>query len=78
MTPCLKEAIVRPLLYKPILDLSEISDYRSLSNLPSLDKKTKSSQLQRVLEEANYLDLLQVIFRIVTGWILLWPIWWMN
>ncbi|XP_053138881.1 uncharacterized protein LOC128339283, partial [Hemicordylus capensis] len=57
---------IRPLLKKPALDPSELSNYRPVSNLPWLGKvieRVVASQLQAVLEETDYLDPFQTGFR---------------
>uniref|UniRef100_A0A8D0BC31 Reverse transcriptase domain-containing protein n=1 Tax=Salvator merianae TaxID=96440 RepID=A0A8D0BC31_SALMN len=61
-----KEAIVRPLLKKPSLDPTVLNNYRPVSNLPFIGKvveKVVAFQLQRSLDEADYLGPWQSGFR---------------
>ncbi|XP_053104853.1 leucine-rich repeat-containing protein 39 isoform X1 [Hemicordylus capensis] len=70
VNPSLKEAIIRPLLKKPTLDPSELSNYRPVSNPLCLGKvieRVVASQLQTVLEEMDYLDPFQTGFRVGYG-----------
>nr|GFC52549.1 hypothetical protein [Tanacetum cinerariifolium] len=60
------QAVVRPLLKKPSLDPTILNNFRPVSNIPFLGKvieRVVASQLQRVLEEADYLDPFQSGFR---------------
>ena len=66
LPPALKQAIVRPLLKKPSLDPTNLNNFRPVSNIPFLGKvieRVVATQLQRVLEEADYLDPFQSGFR---------------
>uniref|UniRef100_A0A8D0DWT2 Reverse transcriptase domain-containing protein n=1 Tax=Salvator merianae TaxID=96440 RepID=A0A8D0DWT2_SALMN len=61
-----KEAIVRPLLKKPSLDPTVLNNYCPVSNLPFIGKvveKVVAFQLQRSLDEADYLGPWQSGFR---------------
>lgn len=63
---CIKASRFCPHMKKPSLNLSLIDNYWPVSNLPFLDKVIKlvvTSQLQRVLEEADYLDSFPSGFR---------------
>lgn len=54
------------LLKKPSLDLTILDNFHPVSNLSFLEKIVEQvvmQQLQRVLDEANYLDLFQSGFR---------------
>lgn len=62
----LKTADVTPVLKKPNLDLSVLSNYRPISNLPFIAKlleSTVASQLQSFLVENNLFDPFQSGFR---------------
>ncbi|XP_070582622.1 LOW QUALITY PROTEIN: uncharacterized protein [Erythrolamprus reginae] len=64
--PLYKEAVVRPLLKKPSLDPAVLNNYRPVSNLPFMGKvveKVVALQLQRSLDEADYLGPQQSGFR---------------
>lgn len=55
----LKQAVVCSLLKKPSLNPSILDNYQPVSNLPFQGKVVKQvvvSQLQRALDEANYLN----------------------
>ena len=66
MPPCMKEAIVRPLLKKPTLDNTLLKNYRPISNLPFISKiieKVVASQLKKHLTKNQLLDSLQSAYR---------------
>ncbi|XP_053112164.1 uncharacterized protein LOC128327386 [Hemicordylus capensis] len=59
MPSCLKEAMLRPFVKKPSLDPSNLHNYRVVSNLLFLGKvieRVVISQLQKVLDDTDYLD----------------------
>ena len=67
---CLKEAVIRLLLKKPSQDPSVLDNYWPVSNISFLGKVLEHvvvSQLQRFLEEVDYLDQFQSGFRFGCG-----------
>ena len=62
----LKEAVVKPLLKKPNLDVNVLKNYRPVSNLPFISKlleKVVLQQLQSHLSENNLLEINQSAYR---------------
>lgn len=56
----LKDAVVHPLQKGPLLDPTSLDCFHPASNLPFLEKVVEmivSWQMQKILDEANYLDL---------------------
>ena len=62
----LKTAVIKPLLKKPNLDASAISNYRPISNLPFLGKiieRVVFQQIQSFMTQTNLFDTFQSGFR---------------
>jgi hypothetical protein len=64
--PCLKKALVRPLLKKPTLDQEVMKNYRPVSNLSFISKvieKAVAAQLKAHLKENDMYDPVQSAYR---------------
>lgn len=66
--PVLKEVVVHPFLKGQLLILTKLDSFCPISNLPFLEKLAeKMWQLQRILDEVDYLDPFQLGFRPGSG-----------
>lgn len=66
--PVLKEVVVHPFLKGQLLNPTKLDSFCPVSNLPFLGKLAeKVWQLQRILDEVDYLDPFQLGFRPESG-----------